>query len=292
MFTTICLGLILAVGLVTLLISLRADDTYYRSRGIAIAGFAFALFVLLGFLSCFNLVKAAEVGVPVAFGKVGSPIESGVHFLPPWTTVETFPIRPLNVDVEQKVRTADAGAVTIKATARWAVDTKGAKELYFQARTGDEEKIGKDVISRNMSQAIGDVYNGISNVDSTSRKGRAEVIQTRLAQLVAPYGVKISAVQLRDIEPDATTAQSIADYAAQQRKTKIAEEANLTAVAEAKTRVSESNGYAKAANALKNISATEAQLLCVQEWAKATAQGRNIYSQPCGGASALVTTNK
>ena len=161
--------------------------------------------------------------------------------------------------------------------------------MYFQVRTGDEDKISRDVVSRNLAQAIGDVYNSVSNVDSTKRAGRADAIKGRLGQLVSAYGIDVTSLQLREVEPDAVTAQSIADYAAQVRKTQISQAANLTAVAEAKRRLTEANGIKAAADKLGGIGVTAAQLLCVQEWSNALAAGKTIYTTPCAGSGAITT---
>lgn len=292
MITTILL-LILAALAVAALIRARQLPHPDERRNLTAVGTGIAAFTLLiAFIATFTLVKAVEVGVPVSFGHVGQPMGSGVHFVAPWTDVETYPTRPITVDVHPQVRTADAGKVGVLVSGRWKVASiPAARELYFQVRTGDDDKISQDIVRRNLAQAVGDVYNTVSNVDATKREGRADQIHVRARQLLAPYGIDVSAIQLREIEPDPITAQSIADFAAQQRKTQIAQAANDTAVAEAKRRLTEANGIRAAADRLGGINPVEAQLLCVQEWANAVAAGKQLYTQPCAGSGVTPTLN-
>jgi regulator of protease activity HflC (stomatin/prohibitin superfamily) len=289
MFTTILLILMYLALAIGLYAHFRITEPGVRRRSTILLSVFASIAVVITFFSTFTLVRAVEVGVPVTFGSVGRPLPPGIHFTLPWTDVETYPTRPLNVDVRAQVRTADAGKVTVTATGRWNVSVTNARELYFQVRTGDEERISEEVVSRNLSQAIGDVYNDVSNVDATKRDGRADAIKARVQTLLRTYGIDIVAIQLREVEPDPVTAQSIADFAAQQRKTKIAEEGNKTAAADATRRLTEANGIKRAAAQLSGISPIAAQLLCVQEWTNAVSAGRLIYTNPCTGSGVTPT---
>lgn len=296
MFWTVVIALCIT-GLIIIAVMLSIGDRSTRS-GREVAQFLRYAFVvtfvltLLAILSgTFTHVRATEVGVPVSFGKVGDPLAPGVHFTAPWVSVETYPTRPLNVDVTAKVRTADAGQVTVATTARWNVSVARARELYFQTRTGDEERISKEIVSRNLSQAIGETYNKVSNIDATKREGRAEAIRERLTALTSQYGIDIAVVNVRGIDPDDTTARAIADFAAQIRRTQIAEEANRTAQKEAARRLTEAKGLKDAAAQIPKITGAQAQALCVQAWERMVSAGHDLYASPCSGTGAVPTVN-
>lgn len=296
MFAIIWLTVLL-LGLVTIVVLLMVGDRSTRSgREVAAAlRIAFAVFLVFFvgslFTATFTHVKATEVGVPISFGKVGDPLGPGVHFTAPWVSVETYPTRPLNVDVTAKVRTADAGLVTVATTARWNVSVTRARELYFQTRTGDEDRISREIVSRNLAQAIGDTYNSVSNIDATKRDGRADALKARLSTLTSQYGIDIVVVNLRAVDPDDTTARSIADFAAQIRRTQIADEANRTAAKEAARRLTEARGLKQAAAQIPKISPAQAQALCVQAWERMVSAGHDIYASPCTGVSAVTTVS-
>jgi regulator of protease activity HflC (stomatin/prohibitin superfamily) len=249
-------------------------------------------------LSTFTVVGATEVGVPISFGSVGKPVTSGLNFVAPWTDVETYPIRPFAVDdIDVKARTSQAGSVTYRVGARWHVDPTQARETYLQIRSGDEDVISQKIVDPNLATAAGNVATKRDNLSATTDRFGVEAdLLTEVNRLVAPYGVKVDQVFLRHIEPDATTAQSISQLASQQQRTKIAAESVQTATQQAKAREVEAEGLRQAASTVGGVTDAQAYALCIQAWermqSKAIDQGRDIYSQPCGGGQAPIVGAK
>lgn len=243
--------------------------------------------LVLLFLSTFTIVNAAQVGVPVSFGKVGNPLSSGVHFVAPWTKVESFPIRPFAVpDVTIAARTSQAGSVRVTAGARWQVVASEAKETYLQVRTGDEQKISETVVDKALGTAIGNVYVTLDNATATTDRVNAEsLILNETNRLVNQYGIKINNVFLRSVEPDSTTSDALARVAAQQRATQIAILAVQTAEKQAEANRQQALGIQQAAKAVAGLMPVEVQALCINAWEREVAKGIEagvpVYTNPC-----------
>lgn len=259
--------------------------------GVGGAFIAFGLLILI--LCSFTLVKATEVGIPVAFGKVGKPMAAGVHWTKPWVSVETYPIRPLTTEQTVDVRTSEGGKVTARVAARWVVIEEKASETYFQARTGDENAIQEKIVDPNLRQAVNTVYSAKTNVDAANDRTDAPgKILTEANRLLADYGIKMSTVLLRQVDPDEQTARAVASYAAEQQKTRIAEQATKTAEQEAARNKVSAEGVKDAAAQLPSgLSEQQVALLCAQAWervaASAVEKGVALYTAPCGGSVAV-----
>ena len=257
-----------------------------------------AIAVLLAAVPAVVVIGPTDVGVPVSFGKVGQPLTSGLHVVAPWTTIESYPTRPVTVEVSggQQIiaRTSDAGQMRIEVAARWKVDPAKAKDLYLQVRTGDDDRISSEIVVKNLRQAVGEVYSRTNNLDAVNDRTKVtSEIAARLQAALDAYGITVEDINLRSVEPDEKTAASIAAFASQQQATRIAEEAKKTATSEAERRLIEAQGLKTASQALEGISPAQAAILCMQVWqqtvAKATDAGQSIYTTPCGGAAAAIS---
>lgn len=262
--------------------------------GLLLGGaFSLLLAAVVILAAMFTLVRAVEVGVPVTFGQVGEPLRPGVHFVAPWTSVETYPTRPLTVETNVTARTAEGGQVQVRVANRWAVQPDQARTLYFLARTGDEERISAEVVEKSLAQAVGVAYSRMTNVDAANdRENPPKAIQEELQELLRPYGITSNAVLLRSVEPDDRTAAAIANFAAQQQATRIAREAAATAQQEAARRIIEAEGLKKAAEQIPNLNAAQVQALCAQAWERMQAEAikarQPLYTGPCSSGQTPV----
>jgi regulator of protease activity HflC (stomatin/prohibitin superfamily) len=268
---------------------------YWVGTGIAaIAG-------IITFFSSFTLVQATEVGVPVAWGRVGTALPSGVHFVAPWVKVETYPTRPVTVELaaDEKVlaRTADAGQMTVEIAARWRVEPSRATELYLQVRTGDDDRISQEIIIKNLRQAVGQIYSVTGNLDALNdRVKTTQLIKEQLDEQLWKYGIIIDDINLRSVEPDEKTAATISQYASQQQATRIAEEAKKTAQIEAERRLIEAQGLEKSAKAVANLSSAQLQVVCMQVWQQVVTRGIDhstpVYTNPCANTGSIIVNGK
>jgi regulator of protease activity HflC (stomatin/prohibitin superfamily) len=249
------------------------------------------------FATTFTIVKATEVAVPVSFGQVSDPLRSGVHFVAPWVSVETYPTRPVTIELSgnEKIlaRTADAGQMTVEIAARWRVEASEAKQLYLQVRTGDDDRISQDIVVKNLRQAVGQVYSVTGNLDALNdRVKTTQAIMDQMAVQLKKYGITIEDINLRSVEPDEKTAATISQYASQQQATRIAEEAKKTATIEAERRVIEAQGLKRSAAAAGGMSASELQSVCMQVWQQVVTRGIDkgvtVYTNPCAAGATVI----
>lgn len=249
------------------------------------------------FATTFTIVKATEVAVPVSFGQVSDPLRSGVHFVAPWVSVETYPTRPVTIELSgnEKIlaRTADAGQMTVEIAARWRVEASEAKQLYLQVRTGDDDRISQDIVVKNLRQAVGQVYSVTGNLDALNdRVKTTQAIMEQMAVQLKKYGITIEDINLRSVEPDEKTAATISQYASQQQATRIAEEAKKTATIEAERRVIEAQGLKRSAAAAGGMSASELQSVCMQVWQQVVTRGIDkgvtVYTNPCAAGATVI----
>jgi regulator of protease activity HflC (stomatin/prohibitin superfamily) len=177
--------------------------------------------------------------------------------------------------------------MSVEVAARWKVNPADAKELYMQVRTGDDDRISQDIVLKNLRQAVGQVYSATANLDAMNdRTKTTAAIKAQLQEQLDAYGIEVEDVNLRSVEPDAATAATISKFSSQQQATRIAEEAKKTAQIEAQRRLIEAQGLEQSANAVTNIDADSAKILCMQIWqqvvGKGIEQGVSVYTNPCG----------
>ncbi|MEU6706573.1 prohibitin family protein [Streptomyces wuyuanensis] len=259
-------------------------------RGLRI-GAAAALIagVFAAITSMVYVVSAYEVGVPVAFGKVGAPMTSGMHVKSPFTSVTTFSTRPVDLNLSDKdvveVRSNQGGVMYAEVTVKWAVTPSKAVELYKLA--GSEDAIQQRLVYPDSREIVRNVF-----ARYTSEQGYAsarEQINTEIGRLIkerlAPRGIDVTTVNLRNVKPSDRLQDQIDRKIQQQQATERATEAARTAKAEAERRRIEAEGIARA-NKILNNSLTDKVLLnqCIDAYKDAAAKNP-VYAVPCGGGS-------
>ncbi|MER7957479.1 prohibitin family protein [Streptomyces sp. NPDC096030] len=283
MFVIAILLLIAAVVLFFVARSNDAKGLKLGALGAVIAG-AFSLIVSMTYV-----VSAYEVGVPVAFGKVGAPMTSGMHVKSPFTDVTTFSTRPVDLNLSDKdvveVRSSQGGVMEVEVTVKWAVTPAKAVELYRLA--GSEESIQQRLVYPDSREIVRNVF-----ARYTSEQGYAtdrEKINAEIGMLIkerlAPRGIDVTAVNLRNVKPSKALQDQIDRKIQQQQATERATEAARTAKAEADRRRIEAEGIARA-NRILNDSLTDKVLMnqCIDAYKEAAAKNP-VYAVPCGSGS-------
>ncbi|MER7110162.1 prohibitin family protein [Streptomyces sp. NPDC000229] len=253
------------------------------SAGALIAGLFAAV------TSCVHVISAYEVGVPVTFGKVGAPMTSGMNLTSPFTNVTTFSTRPVDLNLSDKdvveVRSSQGGVMYVEVTVKWAVTPAKAVELYKLA--GSEEAIQQRLVFPDSREIIRNVF-----ARHTSEEGYAtarEQINTEIGDLIkerlAPRGIDVTTVNLRNVKPSDQLQNQIDRKIQQQQATERATEAARTAKAEAERRRIEAEGIARA-NKILNNSLSDKVLLnqCIDAF-KEVAAKNPVYAVPCGGGN-------
>ncbi|MEU9994351.1 prohibitin family protein [Streptomyces sp. NPDC050848] len=283
MFVLAILLLIAAVVLFFVSRSNGSKGLKLGALGAVLAG-AFSLIASMTYV-----VSAYEVGVPVAFGKVGEPMTSGMHVKSPFTDVTTFSTRPVDLNLSDKdvveVRSSQGGVMEVEVTVKWAVTPSKSVELYRLA--GSEESIQQRLVYPDSREIVRNVfarYTSEQGYASDREKINAE-IGTLIKERLAPRGIDVTAVNLRNVKPSAALQTQIDRKIQQQQATERATEAARTAKAESDRRRIEAEGIARA-NKILNDSLTDKVLAnqCIEAYKEAAAKNP-VYAVPCGSGT-------
>ncbi|MEU8525215.1 MULTISPECIES: prohibitin family protein [Streptomyces] len=290
------ISILLLIAAVVLFFVGRGNDSRglkLGSLGALLAG----LFTLIG--SMLYVISAYEVGVPVAFGKVGSPMRSGMHFKSPFTDVTTFSTRPVDLNLSDKdvveVRSSQGGVMYAEVTVKWAVTPAKAVELYKLA--GTEDAIQQRLVYPDSREIVRNVfarYSSEQGYASDREKINAEIADL-IKERLAPRGIAVTTVNLRNVKPSDRLQDQIDSKIQQQQATERATEAARTAKAESDRRRIEAEGIARA-NKILSDSLTDKVLMnqCIEAYKEAAAKNP-VYAVPCGGGSGnplIVDTKK
>lgn len=171
---------------------------------------ALGLALLVG--SSVRVVAATNVGIPVTLGKIGSPLDAGVHFTLPWTEVTTFSTRfqeslmtkdstegdrPVNDQVT--ILSSEGGRLDLDVTVRYAIDPAQASLLF--KRVGSMTGIRDRIVRPDARSRIRDVYSRYTAEQAYSQ--RREFVGSEAEKAVraalAPKGITLDALRIRDI---------------------------------------------------------------------------------------------
>ncbi|MEU3294285.1 prohibitin family protein [Streptomyces longwoodensis] len=291
------LSIVLLMAAVVLFLVGRHREVTGWKLGAVLSGVAG---LLAAAFACVHVVSAYEVGVPVTFGTIGTPLRSGVHFKSPFTDVTSFSTRPVDLDLNGKdvveVRSSQGGVLYADVTIKWAVAPAKAVELYRLA--GSEEAVEQRLVLPDAREIIRNVF-----AKHTSEEGYAsarEQIGSEIARLVkerlAPRGIDVTTVNLRNVRPSDRLQEQIDKKIQQEQATERATEAARTAKAEAERKRIEAAGIA-AANKILERSLSDKVLYnqCLEAY-KEAAKANPVYAVPCGtdanGTPVIVDSGK
>ncbi|MEU0397430.1 prohibitin family protein [Streptomyces sp. NPDC006208] len=280
------LFIVLAIAAAVMFFVARGNDNRGLKLG-ALGALIAGLFA--GIASCVHVVSAYEVGVPVTFGKVGVPMNSGVNLTSPFTNVTTFSTRPVDLNLSDddivEVRSSQGGVMYAEATVKWAVTPAKAVELYKLA--GTEDAIQQRLVYPDSREIIRNVF-----ARHTSEEGYASArekinseISTLIKERLAPRGIDVTTVNLRNVKPSDRLQDQIDRKIQQQQATERATEAARTAKAEAERRRIEAEGIARA-NKILSDSLSDKVLAnqCIDAFKEAAAKNP-VYAVPCGSGT-------
>ncbi|MEU2119715.1 prohibitin family protein [Streptomyces sp. NPDC016459] len=284
------IAILLLIAAVVLYFVARSNDSTGLKLG-AVGAAVAGLFSLV--FSMTYVISAYEVGVPVAFGKVGSPMTSGMHVKSPFTDVTTFSTRPVDLNLSDKdvveVRSLQGGVMYVEVTVKWAVVPSKSVELYKLA--GSEDAIQQRLVYPDSREIVRNVFARYTSEQgyATDREKINAEIGVLIKERLVPRGIDVTTVNLRNVKPSDALQGQIDRKIQQQQATERALEAARTAKAESDRRRIEAEGIARA-NKILNESLTDKVLTnqCIDAFKEAAAKNP-IYTVPCAnGASTPV----
>jgi regulator of protease activity HflC (stomatin/prohibitin superfamily) len=225
--------------------------------------------LVLVLLSCVTTVGTKDIGVVTTFGRpTGRDLENGLHFKLPWQKVNELDgaINPDSYVGSSciDVRIGDSTTACVEGTIRWRIVPGQASVLYQDYRSDDvNETIRDSLVKTQFNAALNDVlgkYNPLSTVAAAASQGlkngqqtvtstapnldefSSEVEKSMDEHLVAASQksksggqpqVKVISVTLNFIHLAQTTQDKINDFLKEVGATRVAEQHEQTAEAQA-----------------------------------------------------------
>ncbi|WP_354639547.1 prohibitin family protein [Kitasatospora camelliae] len=276
--------LLLAAG-IALFVLVRKEVVDFQGAT-AVAAVVAVLGAVLGVSTFTHVVAPYQVGVPVAFGKVGTPWKSGLHLKSPFTSVTSFSTRPVDLnlsgDDKVEVRSSQGGVLYADLTVKWSIDPDQTLSLYKLA--GSEDAVERRLVGPDSREIVRNVFARFTSEEGyvAKREAISAEIDKEIRQRLAPRGIQIEAVNLRNVKPSDALQKEIDLKIQQEQATQRAVEAARTAKAEAERQRIAAEGEA-AANNILNQSLTDKvlQSQCIEAF-RAAADKNPVYASPCG----------
>ncbi len=201
-----------------------------------------ALFFLL---SIVTIVPTREIGIVTAFGKPVRSLSNGLHVKLPWEDVHQLDgtIQTDNHTTTAHctdIRIGNESKACIDNTIRWRIKLSAGQRLYQDYR--EMENIRDSLVTRELKAALNEVlsdYNPLAQIQDDTASAKpdlnafAEEVQAGLSRRVG-QDIEIESVILPIIRFDRQTQSKINAYQAEVANTRIAEQREKTARAQAR----------------------------------------------------------
>lgn len=220
----------------------------------AAAGVGVIALLVLGF-SVFTIVPTKQVGIPVTFGKPGEPMTNGIHAKAPWTdivlmdaTIQSLDASGDNPTIAKDVDKAD---VYVHNNVRWAIKEGSADSLYTDYK--NFEGVNDTLIQPALRTAVASVmasYNPLGEKNPGNDE-LAEQVKNKLQAAVGDR-IMIHSVSITLLDFSEATKNRINALNTERGNTRIAEQKQKTAEAEAAANKTIADSISKDPNVLVN----------------------------------------
>lgn len=230
-------------------------------------------------LSIVTIVPTREIGIVTAFGKPVRSLSNGLHVKLPWEDVHQLDgtIQTDNHTTTEHctdIRIGNESKACIDNTIRWRIKLSAGQRLYQDYR--EMENIRDSLVTRELKAALNEVlsdYNPLEQIKADNESAKpdlnafAEEVQSGLSRRVGE-DIEIESVILPIIRFDKQTQSKINAYQAEVANTRIAEQREQTAQAQARANRNLAGSISKDPNVLV------AQ--CMDTLAEMVKEGQNV----------------
>ena len=176
-------------------------------------GILFVFFLLLSV----SVIPTGYVGIPVLFGQVeDETLEPGLHFTNPFSRVIQMDLRTQKADEEGVIPSREMLNMTLKTTINFHLEKNMASTIYKTVGTDYFNKLVEPHIRSSIRQISSDYR--AEQFFSADRNEIADKIQKLLSETLAPRGIVIESVMLKEILPPETIKSAIENKQAQQQE--------------------------------------------------------------------------
>jgi regulator of protease activity HflC (stomatin/prohibitin superfamily) len=212
-------------------------------------------------LSVVTIVPTREIGIVTAFGKPVRSLSNGLHVKLPWEDVHQLDgtIQTDNHTTPAHctdIRIGNESTACIDNTIRWRIKLSAGQRLYQDYR--EMENIRDSLVTRELKAALNEVlsdYNPLEQIQADSESAKPDLnafardVRTGLSRRVG-NDIEIESVILPIIRFDTQTQSKINAYQAEVANTRIAEQREQTAQAQARANRNLAGSISKDPNVL------------------------------------------
>jgi regulator of protease activity HflC (stomatin/prohibitin superfamily) len=233
---------LLLVGVLTVLVS-RPRFRAARITGASVAALGLAMLVASGVTT----VQAKSVGVQVSFGRPVHEFAPGLHWKRPWSKVEKMDgstqIDDHLGDHRTEIRLGNQATGFVQNALRWKIQPGAAGELYADYRGFDN--IGPGLVNQELAAALNYAFADYDPLNQAKAAGGdasatkitndevADAVRARLNERIGDR-IVIESVIIPKVDFDEATQQRINQLQQEIGNTRIAQQREQTAQAEAK----------------------------------------------------------
>ena len=225
--------------------------------------------IVIALTGCIKTVPTGHTGVVTVFGTVEpQTYDAGIHFTAPWKQVVNMDNRIQKISSEMSGTTSDMQDVYTKFTLNYQISKKNASEIY--------KTIGKEyedtVIVAQTNNTVKSVLAKYAATELVSSRSEvAAAIEKELESVLSKYDIEVVDTAIENLTfsdefNDSIEQKVIAEQNLERAKTEQ-EKLNLEVEQEAKRKIAEAEGIAKA-NAIltESISDDILQKNMIDKW--------------------------
>jgi regulator of protease activity HflC (stomatin/prohibitin superfamily) len=255
----VCALVFVVLGMIVFVTCMGMRSKVGRLTGVGLA----ALGVLMVVAASVTQVQAKSVGVQISFGKPVHEFAPGLHWKRPWSRVEKMDgstqIDDHLGEQRTEIRLGNQATGYVQNALRWRIRPEASGELYADYRGFD--KIGPGLVNQELAAALNYAfadYDPLSQAkaasgDTTTKKiSNDQVADAVKARLVARIGdrIDIESVIIPKVDYDDATQQRINQLQQEIGNTRIAQQRELTAEADARANAKIAASVSKDPNVL------------------------------------------
>lgn len=266
-FTLVMTILLIASAIATYFITRSVTQRAGGSEGansrlpLKLTWISLGLAALFFLFSIVTIVPTREIGIVTAFGKPVRSLSNGLHVKLPWEDVHQLDgtIQTDNHTTTEHctdIRIGNESKACIDNTIRWRIRLDAGQRLYQDYR--EMENIRDSLVTRELKAALNEVlsdYNPLEQIQDDTASAKpdlnafAEEVREGLSRRVG-RDIEIESVILPIIRFDKQTQSKINAYQAEVANTRIAEQREKTASAQARANRNLAGSISKDPNVL------------------------------------------
>jgi SPFH domain / Band 7 family len=289
----IVIGLVFLGGLAGVIFA-ESGSKWVGGVIMVVALIAEAFAVIFG---CMTSIGSSDIGVITSFGKPAGDLSPGVHWLSPTANVTIWDGSIQKIDygrdncLQVKIGGGQNACITLTLTYR--IKGSAVDNLFIHYRT--QQNVNDLLVTRELDQAINTKLQDYSPIDEVAKGSKnptsmVPFIKPIIQQMQADIGGDIEITNQSLVMPyvtfDNATTNRLNAYQTQKVDTLIAQEAEVTSIAQAKALENLQNSTAKDPNAIADWCFTNIMAPVV----KAGGNPAGIQCWP-GGSSPNVVIN-